>query len=85
MDVDISRLLPTPTTQEDTVRYLQEAMPLLVEALKTLTGIQEVTGAPLGKPREGMLRYSDGTWDADELGSGAGFYRYSGGAWVYIG
>lgn len=35
------------------------------------------------KPRDGMVICADGT-DLDP-GSGAGFYGYSGGAWVFLG
>jgi len=36
-----------------------------------------------GKPQDGMVVKADGThWDP---GSGAGFYGYSGSAWVFFG
>ena len=36
-----------------------------------------------GKPQDGMIVKADGThWDP---GSGAGFYGYSGSAWVLLG
>lgn len=35
-----------------------------------------------GKPREGMLRYADGTsWNP---GSGQGLYYYKSGSWTFI-
>ena len=80
---DISALLAgIPTDPEDVPLYLQQAIPALVEALQEAGDIQRKLDVEPDKPREGDLRYADGTnWDP---GSGAGLYRYTAAAWVLI-
>lgn len=77
---DISQILSVPTDVEDLPQYLAQAMPALQEALNNLGDVQRALNVEPAKPREGDLRYADGSdWDP---GSGAGLYRFTAGSWV---
>ncbi len=80
MDLDLSRLTAYPNTPEEVVAYLREGMPALLQLATNLAQTFDVTNVAPAKPREGDLRYADGTnWNP---GGGAGLYRYTSGAWV---
>lgn len=82
MVVDLSKLSATPSKIEDVVLYLQQAIPSLIAAIGEVDNTFSKTDVAPAKPREGMLRQADGTnWNP---GSGAGIYRYTGGAWVLV-
>lgn len=72
-----------PLDTKDALGYLgeklQEAITNLTELMSAL--YDEQTVAP-SKPREGMIRFADGTsWNP---GSGRGLYQYVSGAWVKL-
>lgn len=73
-----------PSDPKDLARYLQNLAQELKEELtnlrETLNKVHHVAPA---KPREGMLRFADGT-DWNPGGTGSGFYQYKGGAWVKL-
>jgi len=56
----------------------------LAEVINGLVEEQNpITFNPPDKPREGMVRYADGTsWNP---GSGEGLYVYDGGKWIQLG
>ncbi len=65
-------------------RYLLEEFARIAAAINLLAdGFDPITYVAPAKPRAGMRRYADGTsWNP---GSGAGIYRYTGAAWVFVG
>ena len=65
-------------------RFLREEL-LRIQAMfnALAAGRIDKTFAPPAKPRDGDLRYADGTqWNP---GSGAGVYLYNGSAWKFLG
>lgn len=73
-----------PDDPKDIPRFLREEMEKISAAINlAIDGFDEVIYVAPPKPRAGMRRYADGTsWNP---GSGAGLYRYSGSAWVFLG
>ena len=84
MAYNLSKILQMPNNPEDIPKYLQEAIPALVEAINLVAEIQLDSHVEPAKPREGMLRYADGS-DWNPGGTGVGLYRYTAGGWVLIG
>ena len=79
---DLSVFEPVPTVAEDIPNYLQRIIPVLVSALSELSDMQRTLNVEPPKPREGAIRYADGTnWNP---GSGAGLYRFTSGSWVLV-
>lgn len=73
-----------PETLEDIRRFVEEELDKLGAIVNALVDgeLEESHVAP-GKPRNGMLRYADGTnWDP---GSGKGIYHYDGTSWNLLG
>jgi hypothetical protein len=72
--------LPVPTKPEDIPAYLQEELKRISIATNNAAdGNFEVNHIEPTKPREGDVRYADGTdWNP---GTGAGVYVYTGSAW----
>ena len=65
-------------------RYLQDEFLRVSAAINALAAghLDKVYAAP-DKPRDGDIRYADGTtWDP---GSGAGIYYYDGASWHLLG
>lgn len=79
---DLSSLVPPPTQMEDVPNYLQRVIPVLISAITELNDMQRTLHVEPPKPREGAIRYADGTnWNP---GSGAGLYRFTSGSWVAV-
>ena len=72
--------LPVPTKPEDIPAYLQEELRRVSIATNNLAdGHLDKTHVEPNKPRDGDLRYADGTnWNT---GTGNGVYVYTGSAW----
>lgn len=65
-------------------RFLREELLRIKGMFDALAaGHLDKTYALPAKPRDGDFRYADGTlWNP---GSGAGFYRYNGTTWIFLG
>lgn len=65
-------------------RFVREELQRIKAMFDALAaGHVDKTYAPPAKPRDGDVRYADGTqWDP---GSGTGFYFYNGSAWKFLG
>jgi hypothetical protein len=73
-----------PRDPEQLQRYLREEFTKISVAISLLAAghIDKTYAAPV-KPRDGDVRYADGTtWNP---GSGAGVYLYKGSAWAFLG
>lgn len=82
MEIDLSVLANPPADVEDIPRWLQQAMPQLINALNLAGDMQRTLDVAPNKPREGMIRYADGTnWDP---GAGVGLYRFTSGSWGLV-
>jgi len=55
-----------------------------LETLKSYLQMMALQAPPVN-PSEGWVAISDGTGSGFDGSSGAGMYRYSGSAWVFIG
>lgn len=75
---------PVPSDAKDLPRYIEVEMAKIQAAIDLLAqGHLDKSYAAPSKPRDGDFRYADGTtWNP---GSGIGFYRYNGSAWVFLG
>lgn len=75
---------PVPGDVTDLPRYIEVEMVKIQAAIDLLAqGHLDKSYAAPSKPRDGDFRYADGTtWNP---GSGIGFYRYNGSAWVFLG
>jgi hypothetical protein len=76
---------PVPDNPADLPRYLLTEFDRLASVVRLLAaGHLDVTHVAPPKPRQGDLRYADGTdWDP---GSGEGWYFYnSSGIWKFLG
>lgn len=75
---------PVPGEVKDLPRYIEVELQKLQSAIDLLAaGHLDKSYAAPSKPRDGDFRYADGTtWNP---GSGIGFYRYNGSAWVFLG
>ena len=75
---------PNKTSAKDLQLYLVNEFSAIQAAIGLLAaGHLDKSYAAPTKPRDGDFRYADGTsWNP---GSGAGFYRYNGSAWVFLG
>lgn len=73
-----------PSDPAQLQRFLREELVKLKAAIDAVSeGFIPPSYAAPPKPRVGMLRMADGVqWNP---GSGAGLYRYSGSAWVFVG
>lgn len=73
-----------PQNISDLSTFLRDELQRISAAISALAeGHIDVSYAAPSKPRKGDLRYADGTtWNP---GSGAGIYRYTGSAWVFVG
>jgi hypothetical protein len=73
-----------PTKADELPIYLSEELPKLWNAIKLLSlGHIDKTYAAPDKPRDGDIRYADGTtWNP---GSGIGIYYYKTNTWVLLG
>ena len=72
-----------PPSVEVLSTYIQRELSRISQSINSAYAqhVEKVSVVP-AKPREGNLRYADGTnWDP---GSGAGFYSYHDGAWRYL-
>lgn len=81
----INRYIPgqVPERKEDLVRFLRQELQAIQFAMNAMAdGQLDVTTVAPAKPRNGMIRYTDGTWNP---GAGAGFYGYHSGAWNKLG
>lgn len=72
-----------PTDPADLPRFLREEFDKLAAAISTLAaGHLDKTYVAPAKPRDGDLRYADGTsWNP---GGGKGLYMHDGTAWVLV-
>lgn len=75
---------PVPTNTSDLPRYLKDEFDKIAAATSRLAdGHLEISYAPPTRPRSGDFRNADGVqWNP---GSGAGFYRFNGTTWVFLG
>ena len=75
---------PVPTNSADIPAYLMREFVAIQSAIDLLaSGHLDKSYAAPAKPRDGDFRYANGTnWNP---GSGAGFYRYNGSTWVFLG
>lgn len=73
-----------PESDADIRSFLLAELTKISAVLAALAaGHIDVSYAPPAKPRDGDIRYADGTtWNP---GSGKGMYRYNGTAWVLLG
>jgi len=73
--------------EEYSARSVQDEIDTLQNAIDSL--LRRLTMIPLASaplnPKEGYMALSDGTGSGFDATSGAGLYRYSGSAWVFIG
>ena len=69
---------------DDSTRYLDsELRRISAEIEKLALGHIGMTYVEPVRPRDGDIRYADGTeWNP---GSGAGLYQYRGSSWVFVG
>ena len=70
--------------KEGLVEYIQRELRRVSEVFEGVKAVEldELHVEPT-KPRNGLIALADGTdWNP---GSGAGFYGYSAGAWVFLG
>lgn len=75
---------PVPASQADLRRYLITEFSRISAVLSILSSgnLEKTTAAP-ARPRDGMIRYADGTeWDP---GSGEGVYAYYNSTWNLLG
>lgn len=75
--------LTKPLTLDTVMQFLGGELNALERSLSEVDEVQltPLTEEPT-RPRNGMIRYADGTaWDP---GSGEGFYGYEGGTWVKL-
>jgi hypothetical protein len=72
-----------PAETREALRYLDDRVRLLVSQLDEIrASLFTVSYTAPDKPREGMIRFADGTtWDP---GSGRGLYQYVSSAWVKL-
>lgn len=72
-----------PADVSDLPRYLYQELIKIQAAINLLSaGHLDVVYVAPSKPRQGDIRYADGTeWNP---GSGAGLYYYDGSAWTFI-
>jgi hypothetical protein len=73
-----------PSDPRQLPRYLEQEFQKIALAVKQLAaGHLDVTYVAPAKPRQGDVRYADGTeWNP---GAGEGIYRYDGATWVGLG
>lgn len=73
-----------PVSAEELPRYLSDEIPRLWAAIQVLAvGHLDMTYSAPDKPRNGDIRYADGTtWNP---GSGQGIYYYKSSAWTLLG
>ena len=73
-----------PSDQSELPRYLYDELLKIQAAIQSLAdGHLDVSYAAPSKPRDGDIRYADGTtWNP---GSGKGMYRYNGSTWTLLG
>lgn len=72
-----------PLTLDSVLQFLLQELNAIEQALAETDSVQlMVLNAEPDKPRDGMVRYADGTnWDP---GSGEGLYGREGGTWVKL-
>ncbi len=72
-----------PVAQDDLNRFFYTELNKISAAINLLAlGHLDMTYVAPAKPRQGDIRYADGTqWNP---GSGAGLYYYNGSAWTFI-
>jgi len=75
---------PVPNNTGEIPAYLLREFTAIQSAIGLLAaGHLDKSFAAPAKPRDGDFRYADGAnWNP---GSGAGFYRFNGAAWVFLG
>lgn len=75
---------PVPSDPKDMPRFIREELDKLAAAYALLAaGHLDKSYAPPLRPRDGDIRYADGTtWDP---GSGQGIYYYDGTTWNLLG
>ncbi len=75
---------PTPNDPADLPRYLRDEFQAIQNAIMQLAaGHLDMVNAVPAKPRDGDIRFADGTnWNP---GSGKGFYGYYNSAWHFLG
>ena len=73
-----------PPTSDELANFLREELQKINAAITALSlGHLDKSFVAPTKPREGDLRFADGTtWNP---GSGKGIYYYNGTAWVFLG
>lgn len=70
-----------PTASADLSRFLADEHERISQGMSTVWDVPVLTTAP-AKPRQGMIRYADGTaWNP---GSGEGLYVYKTAGWTFI-
>jgi len=77
------RYLPAvaPPSLDELVRFLSDEHERISLAMSTVWDVPVLTTEP-EKPRQGMIRYADGTaWNP---GSGEGLYVYKTAGWTFI-
>ncbi|MEH6435773.1 hypothetical protein [Massilia sp. DD77] len=75
---------PVPSDPKEFARYLDAELHKIAAVLTLVAAghIDKVFAEP-AKPRDGDLRYADGTeWNP---GSGEGIYRFNGTTWIFLG
>ena len=81
----MAQYVPEPFLGDENVpEYIQRELQRISEAFEGVRAVEldELHVEPT-KPRNGLIALADGTdWNP---GSGAGFYGYSAGAWVFLG
>lgn len=74
---------PVPTQPEELSSYLQDELRRVSETINNIAaGNLDVSHVAPDKPREGDIRYADGTdWNP---GTGSGVYVYGGSSWIKL-
>ena len=77
---------PAPLSNEQLSDYLFHELNRLSDVIFNLDVMRlEETNVVPNKPRDGDIRYADGTnWDPESAGLGAGIYAYIGTAWTKL-
>ena len=80
-----NKYFPKRTPSEYSQGYIQDELGYISTAIEQQAlGFLDVTNVAPEKPRQGMIRYADGSnWNPNGTGEGIYFYN-SGGAWVKL-
>ena len=80
-----NKYFPKRTPSEYSQGYIQDELGYISSAIEQQAlGFIDVSNVAPEKPRQGMIRYADGSnWNPNGTGEGIYFYN-SGGAWVKL-